>query len=357
MTIADCQSIPRRGSRTYTAFDLFSGVGGLTQGLLDSGFEVVAAVEIDQLAVDTYRANHRRVVVWDRNIESVSVREVMTRVGLQRGCLDLLAGCPPCEGFSSIRTLNGSREICDSRNDLLFQFLRFVKGFRPRSLMLENVPALAKDGRFRRFCRSLARMGYLVNCAVKDAQDFGVPQRRRRLVLIAGRGERIQFAEPLPRKFTVRDAIGGLPSAGESGDPIHDIPEHRSQKIRSRIAMIPKNGGSRTGLPDSARLKCHAHCSGFKDVYGRMAWDEVAPTLTSGCFNPSKGRFLHPEEDRAITMREAALLQGFPQSYVFPVSAGKAAIARMIGNALPPRFIRLHASQIMRRLIHLDSAL
>ncbi|MCL6560156.1 MAG: DNA cytosine methyltransferase, partial [Firmicutes bacterium] len=109
------------------------------------------------------------------------------------------------------------------------------------------------------------------------------------------------------------------------------------------IRRIPKNGGSRTDLPEEYRLACHKRCNGFKDVYGRMAWDDVAPTITGGCFNPSKGRFLHPEEDRAITMREAALLQGFPRRYKFPATDNKSAVAWMIGNALPPPFIAAHA--------------
>jgi DNA (cytosine-5)-methyltransferase 1 len=357
MTIAACRSHSPRQLRRHTALDLFSGVGGLTQGLLDAGFEVLGAIEADNLAVDAYRANHPGVIVWNRQIESVSAYDVMRKLGLRSGRLDLLAGCPPCEGFSSIRTLNGSREISDPRNNLLFQFLRFAKALRPKSLMLENVPALADDDRFRRFCRNLQRMGYRVNWAVKDAQEFGVPQRRRRLVLIAGRKRKIEFAEPLRTRKTVRDTISNLPRAGHSGDRIHDLPERRSHLIKQRISLIPKDGGSRSELPRCARLRCHALCTGFKDVYGRMAWDEVAPTLTAGCFNPSKGRFLHPEEDRAITMREAALLQGFPRSYMFPVRAGKEALARMIGNALPPRFVRQHASRIKRYLRQLESAI
>ena len=116
------------------------------------------------------------------------------------------------------------------------------------------------------------------------------------------------------------------------------------------IRRIPKDGGSRTDLPEEDQLDCHKRCNGFKDVYGRMAWSEVSPTITSGCFNPSKGRFLHPEEDRAITMREASLLQGFPRQYKFPAGSGKSAIAMMIGNALPPPFIAAHARRVLNSL-------
>ena len=150
--------------------------------------------------------------------------------------------------------------------------------------------------------------------------------------------------------ITVRKAIGGLNRAGASGDELHDLPERRAKRVLQLIREIPKNGGSRADLPAARQLKCHIRQDGFHDIYGRMSWDDVAPTITSGCHNPSKGRFLHPDEDRAITLREAALLQSFPQTYRFPLSGGKEAIALMIGNALPPEFIRRHALEIRKAL-------
>jgi len=164
----------------------------------------------------------------------------------------------------------------------------------------------------------------------------------------------IPFAEPTRRIKTVEDAIGGLPKAGESGDAVHDIPERHTRKVMKLIKRIPKNGGSRTDLAKKDQLACHKRCNGFKDVYGRMSWDKPAPTITSGCFNPSKGRFLHPEENRAITMREAALLQGFPRRYKFPNTNNKANIALMIGNALPPLFIAIHAHCIRKALYSME---
>jgi DNA (cytosine-5)-methyltransferase 1 len=142
---------------------------------------------------------------------------------------------------------------------------------------------------------------------------------------------------------TVRDAIGDLPLAGKSGDPLHDAPEKRSEKVARLIALVPKDGGSRSDLPKRLRLKCHQRFDGFYDVYGRMAWNDVAPTITSGCHNPSKGRFLHPTRNRAITLREAALLQGFPVDYKFPAEIKKERVSLMIGNALPPPLIAAHA--------------
>jgi len=332
------------------AIDIFSGLGGLTVGLKKAGFKVIGAIEIDHLSVETYKANHPRVRVWETDIRNLDSCEVANVLGLRQLSLDLLAGCPPCQGFSSMRTLNGSVEINDPRNDLLFDFERFVRVLRPRSVMMENVPGLADDVRFIAFCKRMRQMGYIGNHHILDAAKYGVPQRRKRLIYLAGLGCSINPADPVTRERTVRRAIGNLPRAGESGDPVHDMPEHHSKRIADVIARIPSNGGSRTDLGSEYQLDCHKRCDGFKDVYGRMKWDDVAPTITSGCFNPSKGRFLHPEENRCITMREAAILQTFPRHYKFPLVSNKSAIAAMIGNALPPEFIRNQALSVLRYL-------
>jgi DNA (cytosine-5)-methyltransferase 1 len=246
-----------------------------------------------------------------------------------------------------MRTLNGSVTVDDSRNDLLMDFGRFVETLRPRAVMMENVPGLSDDKRFRAFCQKLKSIGYLGDHCILDVAEYGVPQRRRRLIYLAGMGIEIPFANKKSgRQKTVKDAIGGLPKAGQSGDPVHDIPENRTPRILEIIRRIPKDGGSRGDLPNEFQLACHKRCTGFYDIYGRMAWNGVAPTITSGCFNPSKGRFLHPEENRAITMREAALLQGFPRWYKFPTTDNKSAVALMIGNALPPPFIAAHGRSI-----------
>jgi len=262
----------------------------------------------------------------------------------------LLAGCPPCQGFSRMRTLNGKVNVNDPRNDLLLQFLRFADDLRPKAIMIENVPGLAEDERFSVLDKHLTDAGYRGKPHVLNVADYGVAQRRNRLIYVAGLGFNIPISRSTRKRVTVKDLIGDLPRAGQSGDAIHDIPEKRAPRVMHMIRRIPKDGGSRRDLPASDQLECHKRCTGFKDVYGRMAWDSVAPTITSGCFNPSKGRFLHPEENRAITMREAALLQGFPRSYHFPVSVGKSTLAMMIGNALPPPFVAIHAQVIRERL-------
>ena len=332
--------------QTPIAVDLFSGCGGLTLGLKRGGFRVVGAVEIDRNAVRTYVANHAEVAVWESDIRDLQPAEVLGRLKLRVGELDLLAGCPPCQGYSRLRTLNGSRTVDDPRNDLLREFQRFVEETRPASVMMENVPALKGDRRFAEFRRALKSIGYHGTHRILNAADYGVPQRRARLIYLASIGVAIPFAKKTEPMKTVRDALGGLPRAGKSGDHAHDRAERRSDRVMQVIKHIPKDGGSRADLPEDLQLTCHKQCNGFGDVYGRMAWNTVAPTITSGCFNPSKGRFLHPEEDRAITMREASLLQGFPLDYRFAPETGKESLADMIGNALPPPFVEAHCRQI-----------
>jgi DNA (cytosine-5)-methyltransferase 1 len=230
--------------------------------------------------------------------------------------------------------------------------LRFVEKFRPKAVMMENVPRLARHSSFKEFCRGLARLGYECKFEIKNASKYAVPQRRRRLILLAGRGFLIPFAQEARTVRTVKTAIGSLELPSRSSDMLHSMPEKlRSAKVKRLINDIPRNGGSRGDLPLSRQLPCHRKIDGFRDIYGRMAWNEVAPTITSGCSNPSKGRFLHPTQNRAITLREAALLQTFPKKYFFPVEAGKEAIALLIGNALPPEFIRRHATVIRQTLL------
>lgn len=319
-------------------------------GLKQAGFDVLGAVEISDLAARTYRMNHPGVRVWQQDIREVSGASLRRALGLRKGELDLLAGCPPCQGFSRLRTLNGSVPVDDARNDLVFEFMRLVDELRPKTILMENVPGLARDWRLTQFLTRLEALGYLANHAVLDAARYGVPQRRERLIVLCGRGDAIGFCREARVQRTVRDAIQHLPRAGSSGDPAHDLSDQRTARILDLIRHIPKNGGSRRDLPEHYRLDCHARCDGFNDIYGRMRWDDVAPTITSGFVNPSKGRFLHPRSNRTISVREAALLQTFPPRYRFPMEAGKYAIAELVGNAIPPEFIRRQAQRVRQHL-------
>ncbi|WP_151445813.1 DNA cytosine methyltransferase [Lacisediminimonas profundi] len=326
------------------AIDLFSGCGGLTLGLKKAGFEVVAAVEIDRKARTTYTLNHPEVWLAGDDIRKTAASDLMNALGLKSGELDMLAGCPPCQGFSRMRKRNKGSSARDERNSLIEDFGRLVLALRPKLVMMENVPGLSEYFRFGKFKKSLEGVGYLVRVEVLDVADYGVPQRRKRLIVSASLCGEPQLAKPSPLRSTVRQIIGSMPPVGDSGDALHDIGERRSEHVKKLIALIPPDGGSRCQLPEEMQLACHKSFNGFNDVYGRMAWDTVAPTITGGCYSPSKGRFLHPSENRTISLREAAMLQGFPRNYRFEVAHGKEAIALMIGNALPPEFIAAHAS-------------
>lgn len=332
------------------AIDLFSGPGGLTTGLKDAGFHVVGAIEFEPVASETYRLNHPEVSLLEEDIREVDPVEFVSSIGLAVGELDLLAGCPPCQGFSTIGTRNRKKD--DDRNNYVFQMLRFVEALRPKTVMMENVPGLAKDDRMDIVRERLEGMGYSFDLKVLNAADYGVPQRRRRMIMLCSQfgGLKVNTDTSEIRMQTVFDAIGGLPSPDDTPDPLHKVMEKRSSRIMEMISLIPHDGGSRKDLPDEFQLECHKNTDGFKDVYGRMAWSKPSPTITGGCASPSKGRFLHPIEDRTITLREAALLQTFPARYEFSMGGGKSRVAVMIGDALPPRFIQFHANEIYSHL-------
>ncbi|WP_345328537.1 DNA cytosine methyltransferase [Novipirellula rosea] len=340
---------PRTIRKKCTAIDLFAGCGGVTHGLRKAGFEVLAAVENDPAAIRAFKLNHPSTEMFG-DIERVNLLSLKRKLRLRKGQLDLLAGCPPCQGFSSMSTRNGHWRVEDSRNSLINQFGTFVVELLPKTVMLENVPGLASERRFTKFVDRLTDLGYTLDYRIANAADYGVPQRRKRLILVASRFGKVSFPLPTKKVNTVRDAIGALPRAGSSGDALHDLPERRTDKVQRLIKSIPRDGGSRGDLALSEQLACHQRTTGFNDVYGRMAWKSVSPTITSGCFNPSKGRFLHPDEDRCITIREAALLQSFPANYALPVELGKQTLALLIGNALPPELARRFALKIHKHL-------
>lgn len=337
-----------------SAIDLFCGAGGLTTGLKAAGFSVLAGFELNETAAATYKLNHRKSKLFIGDLSKIDPKKVMDSLNLKQGELDLLAGCPPCQGFSTHKTRNRSSSVDDIRNDLVFEVLRYIMVFLPKTIMLENVPGLAKDQRMLRLKEELKYLGYLIDdntVKVLDAADFGVPQRRKRMILQASLFGIINEPDKIKIRKTVKQSIGALPLPGFSGDELHDLPVSRSKKVSTIIENIPTNGGSRSDLPLELWLPCHIKRPGsYKDVYGRMSWDDVAPTITGSCTNPSKGRFIHPDQNRSITLREAALLQTFPKDYKFSLKQGKDYAALMIGNALPPLLIKAHAKKYIQHL-------
>ena len=325
-----------------TAIDLFCGCGGVTAGLKAARFKVIAAVDNDPIACRTYRANHSSVGLIERDIAKVDPWHIRKSLLKERN-LDLLVVCAPCQPFSS----HHKSIIQDARISLVLQATRFAEALQPRLILFENVPGLTAP-RFRklreRLATGLKEQGYHFGTTKRlDAANFGVPQRRLRCIMLAGKGE---VPPELPQRAmegmqaTVRTAIEDLEplKSGEadSADDLHFARDHRPVAL-ARLKHIPKNGGSRDSLPSELQLECHKGHRGHPDVYGRMSWDAVAPTLTTGCTDLTRGRFGHPRDDRALTLREAARLQTFPDNYRFVGNSKD--VATQIGNAVPVRLI------------------
>jgi len=333
------------------SIDIFSGCGGLTEGMHQANFKTKIAFEIDQIASKAYRLNHPRTKVITKDIRKVSIAEIKRK--LQGTKIHLLAGCPPCQGFSAIRTLNKAKPIADERNNLIMEYIRLVRALKPYAIMMENVPGLVKYDLFKKAIKILTEeLNYQIDFKVVNVKDYGVPQSRKRLVLVGSRFGPIQVAIAPNLKMTVRQTIEHLPIPRNSVDPIHKILPTHIPSVQRRIELTPKNGGSRKDLPKEYRLKCHEDENiGFNDIYGRLRWDDYSSTITGGCLNPSKGRFLHPEQNRNISAREASMLQSFPENYKFPSDIPKAKLALLIGNALPPKFSYYQSENIKKHLL------
>lgn len=335
-------------SLAVQALDFFCGAGGLTRGLREAGIDVVAGYDKDGRCEDTYRGNNEGTEFYVSDVRELEVEDIHVPSGPPW----LLAACAPCQPFSSQR--RGSTTHKDAA--LLAHIGRLVSAFHPRFVLVENVPGIVRVpgfSTFRRFLKALAENGYHYTFGVLDAKDYGVPQTRRRLVLLAS-----QVALPsLPRAThgpkgepvrTVLDAIGHFPSIG-AGQSHDRMPNHVAAQIMphnlERLRNTPADGGDRRSWPDELVLDCHRRTKGYTDVYGRMAWGRPAPTLTGKCNSISNGRFGHPEQNRAISLREAAAIQTFPDDYVFHGTTGH--IAKQIGNAVPVSFAKAIGEHIV----------
>lgn len=351
------------------AIEVFSGCGGLSCGLEAAGFEVLSAVEIDKTAADTYKTNHPNVDVVVNDVRKVKTSYFLQKHNLRRGELELLAGCSPCQGFSRLR--KDADGDSDPRNQLVHEYVRLVRGLMPKTIFMENVPGLINTDRglevFHPVRDQLKRLGYHVDYKVIDAVGYGVPQFRKRFVLLGSRYKHHQIQIPdrthvTPQEIlagenklpwnTVRDTIYNVPPLenGEVSDriPLHKCTHNGELNLR-RIQSVPHDGGSRVAFPDELVLECHRNYpDGFRDVYGRMSWDRPSPTLTGGCINITKGRFVHPDQDRGISLYEAAKLQSFPDNYLFTGNIGQ--IALQIGNAVPVRLAEAMGAQLLHCL-------
>ena len=333
------------------AVDLFCGGGGLTVGLKQAGFNVVSAVELDYAAASTYQANHPEVKLFVQDIRYIKGEDL--RQYSPSGEIDILTGCPPCQGFTSL-TAKYHRE--DPRNELINEMVRLSDELRPKAIMMENVPGLAQRGQhlFEPAVAFLEKLGYQIRYEVLQVADYGVPQFRRRLVLLAGLGFSIPLPTPthsekgmdLPKWRTVGDAIAGFPeplifqeakSTGAIPSSNWHIVRTLSKQNILRLRAAKPGAGWNT-IPEELRPPCHrGRYKGFSNVYGRMEWNKVSPTITGGCTTLSRGRYGHPFAERTISVREAATLQTFPHDYIFDtVEMDK--VCNIIGNALPCEF-------------------
>jgi DNA (cytosine-5)-methyltransferase 1 len=351
-----------------TAVEIFAGGGGLAVGLERAGFRAVAAIEIERHAAATFKANHPDVQVFRQDVREISGAALLELGG---GSIDVLAACPPCQGFSSL-TSKYRRD--DPRNMLVSEVARLTEEISPTAVMIENVPGLANKGRplFDDLMARLESAGYVCNWGILQVADYGVPQLRRRLVLLAGKGFRIEMptathsrtgADGKSHWRTVRDAIGHMTEAvpfveatQKGGAHLYDwhVVRKLAEVNRQRL-LHAKSGASGMDMPDHLRPPCHrGGYSGFSNVYGRMSWDEPSPTITAGCTTLSKGRFGHPDQLRTISLREAALLQTFPENYHFETDAFERA-CEIVGNALPCDFAAAVAGQVRETISQMSA--
>ena len=329
---------------TIGAVDLFCGIGGLTYGLRASGIDVVAGYDLDDSCKYAYEANNGEGTFVCKNVGDVTGEEIKGR--LKDFDIKVLVGCAPCQPFSTHRKDKKHRERHKDWG-LLAQFGRLAREAMPDYISMENVPELAKESIFTDFIATLEELAYEVTYRVVKAEEYGVPQHRRRLLLLASKEGTIDLIAPTCNEghvVTVREAIGKLPpvKAGGfcKGDPLQTASALSNLNLRRIKASIPN--GTWRDWPEDLRLDCHKKTSGqtYPSVYGRMAWDETSPTITTQFYMYGTGRFGHPEQDRALTLREGAILQSFPKGYVFTRPGEKIsrkAIARHIGNAVPPK--------------------
>jgi len=326
-------------------FDFFSGCGGTSAGLQKAGMQIVLGLDIDPDAASTFRSNFPSAAFVQRDISDlrpVNLKPIVERAREVRPIL--FCGCAPCQPFSK---QNGNRDHTDKRIPLLTHFGRFVRYFKPEFVLVENVPGLQtmswEPGPLPDFIELLNALGYQFNAATVDCRDYGVPQKRSRFVLLASLIGPVQLPckthgpnAPNPNYSTVAEWINGLPPL-EAGEECDKVLNHRAAKLSplnfARIKATPP-GGSRLDWPKDLRLVCHSGShEGHTDVYGRLRADQPASALTTRCISLSNGRFGHPYQNRAISVREAACLQTFDRTFAFQGSLNS--MARQIGNAVP----------------------
>lgn len=338
--------------------DLFCGVGGLTRGLLDAGLNVVAGFDIDPTCQFTYEFNNH-VDYHLRNIREVMGEELNEIY--DENVTKILVGCAPCQPFSQMRFKYGGANQNDEKYDLLLEFGRLIEEIHPTVISMENVPQIRETAVFNRFLEVLNRIGYHIDSKVIFCPDYGIPQTRRRFVLVGSLLGDIHIVPPTHNSLNihVRDFIDDLPAlaAGQvdEADPLHRSASLTEINLRRIRASVP--GGTWKDWPEELRCKCHKKESGqtYGSVYGRMTWEQIGPTITTQFYSYGTGRYGHPEQDRALSLREGALLQTFPRNYNF-IDPNRPFVfrnvARHIGNAVPVRLGEVIGLSIRAHLIN-----
>ncbi|WNZ80275.1 DNA cytosine methyltransferase [Pseudomonas sp. P105] len=344
---------------TVTAVDLFCGAGGLTRGLKNSGINVTYGVDFDQACRYAYEKNNADSVFIGKSVTEITSTEINGWLG--NGDLKLLAGCAPCQPFSKY---SSTRKTDDDKWMLLREFQRLILECKPELVTMENVPQLRTHSVYLKFVKTLILEGYKVDYRVVSCAEYGLHQLRKRLVLVASRLGQIKIAPPklTPEQFnTVRSAIGHLPplEAGErhTDDSLHYAASLNPMNLQRIKCSIP--GGTWRDWPESLRAACHAKASGstYASVYGRMQWEKPSPTITTQSYGYGTGRFGHPEQDRALSLREMAILQSFPDDYEFfepGTEISTRTIGTMIGNAVPVRLGEVIGETFMQHLRDLN---
>lgn len=337
--------------------DFFCGGGGMTYGLRQAGINVLAGIDIDKSCKKTYIENNPLSKFLELDIATAEPKELQKHIKIRRRQRNLMfVGCTPCQFWTLLHT---NKNKSKRSKNLLTSFAKFVKYYRPGYILLENVPGLAtkKDSPLQSFLDLLSEMHYDYDYRIVNAADYGVPQMRKRFILIASRLSEVKFPNPSCSKHkTVADFIGvengfdSIPAGHEDYSPKMHTSMNLSEKNIQRLKLTPHNGGNRLSWKDNEELQIPAYKDKdtyFTDVYGRLFWHKPSPTITTKFMSISNGRFAHPEENRGLSLREGACLQTFPSDFKFVTSSITDA-ARIVGNAVPPHLAKVFGQAILR---------
>lgn len=339
------------------AIDFFCSGGGMSCGMQQAGIDVIAGIDHDISCKETYETNISGANFIHADVFELGEKELQKKTRIKKNDDNLiLIGCSPCQFWSIINT---TREKSSKSKDLLKEFRRFVEYFNPGYVVVENVPGVLRrqnESGLEDFITWLKQHNYTVHANIHEVSNYGVPQHRKRFTLIANRvsQKELKPLENTSKKITVRDVLGesnGFPKVSHGHKDcstfMHTVAGLEELNLR-RLEITPHDGGNRLAYVNDKTLAAPCHfgkTDGFKDIYGRMWWDKPSPTITTKFFSISNGRFAHPNEDRAISLREGAVLQSFPKDYIFKTTS-IANAARMIGNAVPPKYAKAVAKAI-----------